>query len=262
MTQHPERIANRIAWITGGGSGIGRAVALRLARDGWQVAISGRRPEPLEETRENARELAGEILPVPVDVTDREAMRQAAATITETWGPVHLCILNAGTFSAFDAGKDFDAASFDRHYAVNFFGVINGIQAVLPQMRELRTGHLVIISSVSGYSGLPLAAPYGSSKAALINLAESLRFDLEPLGIRTTIVNPGFVETPLTEQNKFRMPAIISTQEAAERICAGIERGQFEITFPRRLSWFLKLMRILPYRLYFPIMRAFTGKKR
>lgn len=252
--------ANRIAWITGGGTGIGRAVALQLARDGWRVAISGRRLEPLEEVRDAAAELTGEILPIVVDVTDREKMQEAARSITETWGHVYLCILNAGTFMPFKAARDFSPEVFDKHYDVNFFGVINGINAVLPEMRDLQTGHLVIVSSVSGYRGLPLAAPYGSSKAALINLAESLHFDLGPLGIKTTVVNPGFVETPLTEQNKFRMPAIISTQKAAARICAGIEKGNFEITFPRRFTWFLKFLRILPYRLYFPAMRWFTGR--
>jgi NAD(P)-dependent dehydrogenase (short-subunit alcohol dehydrogenase family) len=253
-------ISNRIAWITGGGTGIGRATALRLARDGWQVAISGRREEPLNEVVSTAGELEGRILPVPVDVTDRDACVAAAERIEAELGPLHLVILNAGTFTKFNAIKDFDATAFDTHYAVNFFGVINGINAALPLLKQRRSGHIVIISSVSGYRGLPLAAPYGSSKAALIHLAESLRFDLEPAGIDVTVVNPGFVETPLTEQNRFPMPALTSTNVAADRIVKGIYRRRFEVTFPRRLTYFLKLMRMLPYAVYFPIMRAFTRR--
>ena len=253
-------LANRIAWVTGGGTGIGRATALRLARDGWAVAVSGRREDPLQEVAEAATELEGRILPVPVDVTDREACLAAVQRIEDELGPLHLVILNAGTFTKFNALKDFDAAAFDTHYAVNFFGVINGINAIMPSLRSRRSGHIVIISSVSGYRGLPLAAPYSSSKAALINLAESLRFDLQPAGIDVTVVNPGFVDTPLTEQNKFAMPAITDTCVAADRIVNGIYRGRFEITFPRRFTYFLKLLRMLPYRLYFPIMRRFTGR--
>ncbi|MDX1454810.1 MAG: SDR family NAD(P)-dependent oxidoreductase [Gammaproteobacteria bacterium] len=248
------------AWITGGGTGIGRAIALRLAREGWRVAISGRRAEPLEAVHADARELAGEILPMPVDVTDRDAMHRAAAEIREAFGTLYLCVLNAGTYFPYDARKDFDAEAFDKHYAVNFFGVINGIDAVIDPMREYHMGHIVIVSSVSGYSGLPLAAPYSSGKAALINLAESLKFDLDPLNIKTTIVNPGFVETPLTDQNKFTMPAMVSTQTAADRIVDGIHAGKFEINFPRRFTWILKFARILPYFMYFPLMRKFTGR--
>lgn len=255
-----DTLANRIAWVTGGGTGIGRATALRLARDGWAVAVSGRREEPLQEVAEAATELEGSILPVPLDVTDREACVAAARRIEDELGPLHLVVLNAGTFTRFNALKDFDAPAFDKHFAVNFFGVINGINAALPLLKQRMSGHLVIVSSVSGYRGLPLAAPYGSSKAALINLAESLRFDLEPAGIRITVVNPGFVDTPLTEQNRFAMPAITDTSVAADRIVDGIYRGRFEITFPRRFTWFLKLLRMLPYGLYFPVMRKFTGR--
>lgn len=254
-------IANRIAWITGGGTGIGRATALRLARDGWQVAVSGRRAEPLDEVAEAAEELQGDVLPLQLDVSDRAACTKVAQTVEAELGPLHLAILNAGMFSKFKPMKDFDAESFDRHYAVNFFGVINGINAVLPLLKPRRSGHIAIISSVAGFRGLPLAAPYGSSKAALINLAESLHFDLEPAGIDVTVVTPGFVDTPLTENNRFTMPAITDTSIAADRIVDGIYKGKFEITFPRRFTYFLKLLRILPYRLYFKTMRMLAGRR-
>jgi len=250
-----QQISNRIAWITGAGTGIGRALALRLARDGWQVAISGRRSEPLDEVRVAAGELAGRILPLPVDVTDRAAMSAVAANIERELGPLHLVVLGAGMFATFRADKDFDATAFDRHYAVNLGGVINGINAALPGLKTRRSGHIVIISSVSGYRGLPLAAPYSSSKAALINLAESLKFDFDRLGIVTTVVNPGFVDTPLTENNTFPMPFLIDTAQAAERIHAGILRQDFEIAFPGRMAYLLKFMRCLPYGAYFWLMK-------
>lgn len=248
-------ISNRIAWITGGGTGIGRALALRLAREGWQVAISGRRPERLEEVRAIGGELAGRVYPVQVDVTDRAGMVAAAAEIERELGPIHLVVLNAGMFETVRPDKAFDPAVFDRHFDVNVIGVINGINAALPGLKARRSGHFVIVSSVSGYRGLPLAAAYGASKAALISLAESLRFHFDRLNITTTIANPGFVETSLTENNRFPMPFLIDSAEAAERLYKGIMQGRFEIAFPRRMAWTLKVMRCLPYSLYFALMK-------
>lgn len=248
-------ISNRIAWITGGGTGIGRALALRLAREGWQVAVSGRRPERLEEVRAISGELAGRVYPVRVDVTDRDGMVAAAAEIERELGPIHLVVLNAGMFETVRPDKVFDPAVFDRHFDVNVIGVINGIHAALPGLKARRSGHVVIVSSVSGYRGLPLAAAYGASKAALINLAESLKFHFDRLNITTSIANPGFVETPLTESNRFPMPFLIDSAEAAERLYKGIMQGRFEIAFPRRMAWTLKVMRCLPYRLYFALMK-------
>lgn len=252
--------SQRIAWITGGGTGIGRALALRLAREGWQVAISGRRPERLEEVRVTGSNLAGAIHPYVVDVTDREAMLNTAMQIERDIGPLYLVVLNAGMFVTVRPDKEFDPAVFDRHFAVNYTGVINGINAVLPGLKTRRSGHVVIVSSVSGYRGLPLAAAYGSSKAALISLAESLKFHFDRLNITTSVANPGFVETPLTENNRFPMPFLIDSATAADRLYRGILRGGFEITFPRRMAWTLKIMRLLPYRLYFWLMRRTTRR--
>lgn len=254
------RISNRVAWITGGGTGIGRALALRFAREGWQVAISGRREQPLLETRDAAGELAGNILPVPADVTDREAMKAAAERIEAELGPLHLVVLNAGTYEALRPEKEFLPEAFEKHFAVNYFGVINGINAALPFLKQRKSGHFVIVASVSGYRGLPLAAPYGSSKAALINLAESLKFHFDRLNIATTLVNPGFVDTPLTEQNAFAMPFVIDAAAAADRMYAGITKSKFEISFPRRFTFQLKLLRCLPYALYFRLMKKATGR--
>lgn len=243
------------AWITGGGSGIGRALALRLARAGWQVVVSGRRPEPLQETAQAAAGLAGVIHVCPLDVTDAAACQAAVAHIQEDRGPLALAVLNAGMHASMKKGT-FDPAVPARNMQVNYLGVVNGLAAVLPDMKARRRGRVCIVASVAGYRGLPDVSGYGPSKAALINLAESLYLDLEPHGIGVTLVNPGFVATPMTERNRFPMPALTTVEIAAERIWQGLRQGRFEITFPRRLTWTLKLVRCLPYKLYFVLGRV------
>lgn len=247
-----------IAWITGGGTGIGRALALRLARAGWQVAVSGRRREPLEEVEQAARDLPGSVLAVPADVTDSNSVAAAVTQIHDRLGEVNLAVMNAGMFQPLKA-RNFNTATFQAHFDVNVLGAVRGIEAVLPGMRE-HGGQIVLVSSVAGYRGLPTAGPYGASKAALINLAETLHMELARYGIRVSVVNPGFVETPLTEQNQFPMPAITTPEVAAERMYQGIRKGRFETTFPRRFTWLLKVLRCLPYALYFPLIKKATLK--
>jgi short-subunit dehydrogenase len=154
---------------------------------------------------------------------------------------------------------ELDANECRRLMEVNYLGVVNGIAAVLPGMVARRSGQIVINASVAGYRGLPLAGAYGASKAALISLAESLRIELEGHGVDIKVINPGFVKTPLTSQNPFKMPALLTPAEAAEAIHRGIGREGFEITFPKRFTYFLKLLRSLPYALYFPLIRRVTG---
>ncbi len=250
--------ARRVAWITGGGSGIGRALALRLAREGWMVAISARRTELLQQTAGLAK---GSIHAFPLDVTDTAAVRVTAERIESQLGPLQLAVLNAG-IGEFVKLDNFHAATFAAHMQVNYLGVVNGIEALLPALRRRHGGHIVIVASVAGYRGVPRAAAYGPTKAALINLAESLRFDLEREGIRISICNPGFVDTPMTAGNRFPMPFLMNAEDAAEALYRGIMQQKFEIAFPRRFVWLLKLFRCLPYALYFPIMGKFTGINR
>lgn len=247
------------AWITGGGSGIGRALALYMAREGWQVAISGRREEPLRETRELAAGARGAIEIFPADVTDHAGLLRTVPAIEAAFGPLDMVVLNAGTYDP-EREKRFSVELFREVMDVNFMGVVHGIDAVLPGMRQRRRGQIVIVSSVAGYSGLPMAAAYGASKAALINMAESLRLDLQADGIQVTLVNPGFVKTPLTDQNSFPMPFLMDADEAARKMYAGIRSGAFEVTFPKALAVPLKIMRSLPYALYFPAARSVTRK--
>jgi short-subunit dehydrogenase len=154
---------------------------------------------------------------------------------------------------------EFDLASALQHDDVNYRGVLHALDAVLPVFNAQRAGHIALVSSVAGLGGLPQALAYGPTKAALINLAETLYLDLHPLGIGVHVINPGFVETPLTAQNTFAMPALITPEQAADAILAGLETGHFDIHFPRRFTLWLKLLRLLPRGLYFRIVSRFTG---
>ncbi len=247
-------------WITGGGTGIGRALALRMARAGWQVAISGRREAPLRETQALAQDASGRIECFSCDVTDHAGMLKTVELIESAIGELDMAVLNAGTYAG-ERETRFSVELFREIFDTNVMGVVHGLDAVLPGFCARRKGQIVIVASVAGYSGLPMAAAYGASKAALINMAESLNLDLAPKGIKVTLVCPGFVRTPLTDQNKFPMPFLMDADTAAEKMYAGILSGAFEVSFPKALSLPLKVMRSLPYALYFPLARKATQKK-
>ncbi|HEY1991061.1 MAG TPA: SDR family NAD(P)-dependent oxidoreductase [Gammaproteobacteria bacterium] len=245
-----------LAWITGGGTGIGHALARRLAAHGWKVVISGRRHEPLEAA---AREFPDAVFPWPLDVSDLGAVRQAVAGIEAKHGPIALAVLNAGMYQAVKLDS-FKAETFAAHMQVNFLGAVNGMDALLPYLRKRRAGHVVLVASVAGYRGLPLASAYGPTKAALINLAESCRSMFAREGLTLSVCNPGFVETPLTEGNPFPMPFLMKVDDAAAALERGIASAKFEIAFPTRFVLILKVLRALPYWMYFPLMKMLTGR--
>ena len=240
----------RAAWITGAGKGIGRSLALRLAADGWRVAVSARTEADLLSLAAEAEHLDGAVAPHPLDVADEAAVARVLDAIEDGSAPLDLVVLNAGTHIPVAAAQ-FSSKPFRKLMEVNFFGVVHGLAAVLPRMIERGHGRIAVVASVSGYRGLPTAAAYGATKAALINMCEALKPELDRSGVRLTLINPGFVETPLTDRNDFPMPFLISAEKAADRIVRGLERGAFEITFPRRFTFLLKLARCLPYALYF-----------
>ena len=247
---------NRLAWITGGGTGIGRALALSLVADGWKVVVSGRRPEPLADTVAAGK---GHVHAWPLDVADLAAVRQAVPAIEARHGAIALAVLNAGMYAGVKL-DGFKAETFAEHMRVNYQGVVNCMDPLIPPMRVRGRGHLVLVASVAGYRGLPLASAYGPTKAALINLAESLKYMLERAGIRVSVCNPGFVATPLTEGNTFPMPFLMDVEDAALALKRGIYKGKFEIAFPTRFVLLLKFFRCLPYSIYFPLIRKFTGR--
>lgn len=246
--------ADGVAWVTGASAGIGRAVALRLADDGWTVWITARRTEALEQV---AAERPGRIHVFAADVTDPEAMSAAVAAVTAE-RPLALAILNAGAYAPMRA-QEFDAATARHTFDVNLNGTANGLDPVLKHMIGRRRGHVALTASVAGYRGLPRASAYSATKAAMIAMAEALAFDLIDLGVRISVICPGFVRTEATAVNDFEMPFVISAEEAAERIVAGLKKPGFEIAFPRRFELILKTIGLLPNRAYFWAMRKMMG---
>lgn len=243
-----------VVWITGAGSGIGRALALEMSAAGWQVAASARTAAALDA-------LAAEcpsVRPYPLDVTDEAGCVETVARIEREMGPIAQAVLNAGTHRPMSATA-FSAGAFADLIETNLLGTVRSLAPVMAAMIARRSGRIAVVASVAGYSGLPTAAAYGASKAALVNMAEALRPELAAAGIVLQLVSPGFVRTPLTDRNTFPMPFLMPVEAAARRLRRGLGHDRFEIVFPRRLAWLLKLLRILPYPLYFPLVRRATG---
>ena len=247
------------AWVTGASSGIGRAVALRLARDGWTVAASARGEDALEELATAAEDARGRVVPAPCDVTDRKAVEKTIDRLVADHGGIALAVLNAGLYLP-DRADDLDMGAFDKQVQLNLLGTVGCVAALMPHWLKTRKGHLAVVSSVAGYSGLPGSLAYGATKAALINFCEGLRFDFKRLGLKVQLVNPGFVKTPQTDKNEFPMPFLMEVEDAADRLVDGLAGSGFEIAFPRRFAYGLKLLRCLPYWLYFPLIGRATGK--
>jgi short-subunit dehydrogenase len=244
-----------VTWLIGASSGIGAELAGRLAADGWRVALTARRAERLETL---CAESPDRLYSFPGDVTDPEGLKGLAQRIESELGPVELCILNAGDYEPM--GLDaFDVGLFRRLMEVNYMGVVHGLAAIMPAMRARRRGQILITASLAGYRGLPRAAPYGASKAALISLAESLQPELGAEGVRLRLINPGFVKTPLTDKNRFEMPFLMTTEQAADAIMKGLHRDGFEIRFPWRFALMMRLLRLLPNGLYLRFARRMVS---
>ena len=242
------------AWITGASSGIGAALAQELAARGWTVAISARRQSELDTiaaTNEHIHAYA-------CDVTDRKAMSKIAAAIEAAHGPIALAVLNAGIYLPTNL-PEFDADLFDRSFEVNLGGVVNGLNALVPGMVARGEGHISFVASVTGYGGLGTSAAYGATKAALINMAESLAMDLKSNGVHVSSIAPGFVRTPATDSNEFPMPFIIEAEEAAKRIADGLAKNKTHIAFPKRFTFLLRLINLLPRGLYVKLVGKVTS---
>ncbi|MEM9878371.1 MAG: SDR family NAD(P)-dependent oxidoreductase [Pseudomonadota bacterium] len=244
-------------WIIGASTGIGRAVAEKLASQGVKVAASARSEDKLKELE---AAFPDHIKAWPVDVTDTAALNVMAADIDTAYDGLGCMMYCAAAWEPTNA-QDVDPERFARNIAVNVMGAVNALAAIGAKMEQRRAGRLAIVSSVAGYSGLPNAAEYGTTKAALTHMCESLKFKYDQAGVVMQVITPGFVKTQLTDKNEFPMPFIISAQKAAEYICEGFKSRGFEITFPKRFTFMLKFLRVLPYPLYFWLVGKTTQGK-
>jgi NAD(P)-dependent dehydrogenase (short-subunit alcohol dehydrogenase family) len=243
-------MAQKIIWITGASSGIGRALSLEMAQRGWLVCATARSIEALQQlAKENPA-----IHAYPGDVRDQQRMLDIVADIETTLGPLDTAVLNAGIYLHTRA-VPFEREKYIEQIEVNQLGTINGLGAVLPRLTARRGGAVWLVSSITAFGGLPSAAAYGSTKAALINMAECLKFDLDKYNVHIGVISPGFVDTPMINKNSYAKPFMLRPEEAANRIADGLVRRPFEITFPRRLAWAYKLAGHLPYAFYFPLIR-------
>ena len=232
-------------WITGASSGIGKALAEKFALEGWKVAISARRKEILDEMakREN-------ISSYPLDVTNQNQIKDVFSKIINDFGNLDLCVFSSGTYDP-KLEQEINIKQNQFVMETNFFGVLYCIKSVEKYFKDKKAGHISIVSSIAAYRGLPNSSGYGPSKAALTNLTESLYFDFKKHNVRISLVSPGFIKTPLTDKNEFRMPFIKSPEFAAEKMFNGLTKTKsFEIHFPKALTIILKFLRILPYKIY------------
>ena len=233
-------------WITGGSTGIGKALAIKFANEGWNVAISARRENLLNEIADNHENIS----PFPLDVTDKSKCKEVFEKIKNKFENIDICFFSTGTWDP-KKEKDIDVEQIEEVFKINFFGTLNSIKAVEEYFKNKKSGTITIVSSIAGYRGLPNSTGYGPSKSALNNLAESLYFDFGRSNVRVCLVSPGFIKTPMTDKNDFKMPFLKTPEYAAEKIYNGLVKGNaFEIHFPKGLTLTLKFLRILPYRLY------------
>ena len=241
-------------WITGGSTGIGRALAEKFASKGWNVAISARRENLLKEisdSHENIHEF-------PLDVTDKIKCKEVFEQIKNKFESVDMCFFSTGTWDP-KKEKDIDVEQIENVFKVNFFGTLNSIKAVEEYFKNRKKGTISIVSSIAGYRGLPNSTGYGPSKSALNNLAESLYFDFKRSNVRVCLVSPGFIKTPMTDKNDFKMPFLKTTEYAAEKIYDGlINKKVFEIHFPKTLTLILKIFSFLPSTIYFGLISKMT----
>ena len=247
-------------WVTGASSGIGRAVCLELAKNGWIVAATARRQDDLEALSREAQGLQGRIIAHPLDITDEAAVKQAVLTIEMAHGSIALAFLNAG-IAPYIRAPNIDMVAIRQVFEVNVMGVFACMAALMPIMASRKRGQIAVTGSVAGYGGLPKSAAYGATKAAMIHACESLKFDCDGLGIKLQLVSPGFVATPLTAKNDFPMPFLMSEAAAAKCVVEGFASKNFEIKFPWQLAYILKFVNLLPYSVYFWIVGKITGAR-
>ena len=241
---------NKCIWITGASSGIGKALAIKFANEGWKVAASARRENLLKKLNQENNN----IYPFPLDVTNIDQCKTVFENIVEKFKDIEISIFGTGIHDP-KSEKKFNLEKIREIMEVNYFGTMNCINAVYDYYNNKKCGQISIISSVAGYRGLPAAGAYCASKSALTSFTETLQFEMKRKNVRVSLVSPGFIKTPMTDQNDFPMPMIKSPEFAAEQIYLGlIKKKGFEIHFPKAFTFFLKFLRILPNNIYFKLI--------
>ena len=245
---------DKVIWITGASTGIGKALAIKFSQNGWKVAISARREVLLNEIASENKN----IFAFPFDVTDKDKCNTTFNLIKNKFDNIDLCVFSTGTWDP-KKEKEIDVEQIENVMKINFFGTLNCIKSVESYFKTRGYGQISIVSSIAGYRGLPNSTGYGPSKSALNNLAECLYFDFKRHGVRVSLISPGFIKTPMTDKNDFKMPFLKSPEFAAEKIYNGLVNSKsFEIDFPKQLTITLKLLKILPIKLYFKIVERMT----
>ena len=240
----------KVIWITGASSGIGKALAIKFAENGWIVAASARRENLLKELQN----INQNIYPYPLDVTDIEKCKLTAKSIIDNLNGIDICVFGTGMHDP-KSEKQFNLNKIREIMEVNYFGTMNSINSIYDYFSEKKSGQISIISSVAGYRGLPAAGAYCASKAALTSFTESLNFEMKMKNVRVSLISPGFIKTPMTDQNDFPMPMIKSPEFAANEIYKGLtEKKGFEIHFPKAFTFIMKFLQILPNGLYFKLV--------
>ncbi len=241
-------------WITGGSTGIGKALAIKFANEGWNVAISARREQLLEEISNEYENISS----FPLDVTNKSNCNEVFNQIINKFQNIDICFFSTGTWDP-KKEKDIDVEQIENVFKVNFFGTLNSIKAVEEYFKNKKDGTITIVSSIAGYRGLPNSTGYGPSKSALNNLAESLYFDFGRSNVRVCLVSPGFIKTPMTDKNDFKMPFLKTPEYAAEKIYDGlVNKNSFEIHFPKSLTMILKFLSFIPNKIYFGLIGKLT----
>jgi len=242
---------NKVIWITGASSGIGKSLAIKFASEDWQVAVSARRESLLKELSDTNSNIHS----FPLDVTDSEKCKDVSTEIINKLENIEICIFCTGIHDP-KSEKSLDLEKVRKIMEVNFFGTINSINSVYDYFKEKKSGHISMVSSVAGYRGLPAGGAYCASKSALTTFAESLYFDLKRFNVRVSGVNPGFIKTPMTDQNDFPMPMIKSPEFAADEMFKGLTQSNaFEIHFPKQFTFIMKILKIMPNWLYLKLIK-------
>ena len=241
-------------WITGASSGIGKALALKFSDEGWQVAVSARRVELLNELSKKEN-----IFSYPLDVSKLEQTKEIFEKIKKDFKEIDLCVFSSGIYER-NLEKEINVESIKKTFEINYLGTVNCIKAVEDYFKNKRSGQLAIVSSPVGYRGLPKSTGYSPSKAALNNFTQGVYFDFKKFNVKISLISPGFIKTQLTDKNEFPMPFLRSAEYAANKIFKGLKKNKFEIIFPPQIAFMYWIFRILPNGIYNYLIGKFVNR--